>query len=106
MQILTPNDYLPNAYVYYGRVFALSSRSSATAASTNVAVEGLAPLLSLSYGASATSEAPVRFQKDFVSTPLFMTINVTNDEDGIVMFNAPQNLGTFVIRAYAATGEP
>lgn len=54
---------------------------------------------------SAVSGAPIRAQGDFVSTPLFVTINPTNDEDGVVTFTAPDNLGTFIIRAYAATGE-
>lgn len=50
-------------------------------------------------------EAPVRIQGDFLTTPLFSTINSTTNRTGAVNFTAPDNVGTFVIQVYGATGE-
>ncbi|KAG1668837.1 hypothetical protein FOA52_004932 [Chlamydomonas sp. UWO 241] len=45
-----------------------------------------------------------RMQSDFVATPLFMVARTSALGAGAVTFNAPANLGTFVIRAYAVEG--
>lgn len=46
----------------------------------------------------------LRNQAHFVATPLFVTVNATDNGLGAVNFTAPDNIGTFVVRAYAATG--
>lgn len=45
----------------------------------------------------------MRIQKDFISTPTFQT-KVAKSGVVSVDFEAPDNLGTFVVRAFAATG--
>lgn len=45
----------------------------------------------------------VRVQKEFVTTPLFHT-TTTSDGIATVNFTAPDNLGSFIVRAYVATG--
>ncbi|GIL86136.1 hypothetical protein Vretimale_13856 [Volvox reticuliferus] len=53
---------------------------------------------------NGNSGAPVRYETDFVVTPLFATA-VTDGTGAVrVTFTAPPNLGTFVIRAFAAAG--
>lgn len=52
---------------------------------------------------SSGSSELVRFQKDFISTPTFQT-KVAKSGVVSVDFEAPGNLGTFIVRAYAATG--
>ncbi|KXZ55787.1 hypothetical protein GPECTOR_2g1337 [Gonium pectorale] len=56
--------------------------------------------------ASRTSGATVsvRQEADFVVTPLFTKAVTDANGKAIVSFKAPQNLGTFVIRAFAAAG--
>ena len=44
----------------------------------------------------------LRLESDFVSTPLFET-SVSEDGTLLATFTAPSNLGTFVVRAYAAS---
>ncbi|CAD7700532.1 unnamed protein product [Ostreobium quekettii] len=56
-----------------------------------------------SAGASGGAGAALRSQADFMATPLFVTVNATDNGSGAVNFTAPDNLGTFVVRAYAAT---
>jgi len=53
---------------------------------------------------AATAPTSVRMQSEFVATPLFVAIRTAADGSGSVMFNAPPNLGTFVVRAYAVDG--
>ncbi|CAD7702674.1 unnamed protein product [Ostreobium quekettii] len=54
--------------------------------------------------AAEAGPGDVRIQAEFVSTPLFAT--VVSDESGLanVEFEAPDNLGTFVVRGYATSG--
>ncbi|GMH35163.1 hypothetical protein BSKO_03031 [Bryopsis sp. KO-2023] len=57
-------------------------------------------------GAGFAAEGPkisVRVQKGFLSTPLFES-GVTEGGIAAVNFTAPDNLGTFIVRAYASTG--
>lgn len=63
------------------------------------------PLASaVSNGGTGNQEsASVRLQKDFVSTALFQTV-VSEKGVARVNFTAPDNLGTFIVRAYAASG--
>ncbi|GMH39924.1 hypothetical protein BSKO_07828 [Bryopsis sp. KO-2023] len=46
----------------------------------------------------------VRIQKDFVSTPTFET-TVTKAGKATISFSAPDNLGTFAVRAYVVTDD-
>lgn len=45
----------------------------------------------------------VRLLEDFVSTAVFQTV-VSENGVARVNFTAPDNLGTFIVRAYAASG--
>lgn len=51
-------------------------------------------------GADVSGE--LRSSDDFVTTPLFTTVLTGPDGVARVNFTAPANLGTFVLRAYAA----
>lgn len=56
---------------------------------------------------SPVGEGPVprlRSESNFQTTPLFKTFQTSTDGKGEVQFTAPDNLGTFVVRAYATTG--
>lgn len=56
---------------------------------------------------SSGEDASLRRQSDFVTTPLFTVLTTKSDGRGTVTLKVPQNLGSFVIRAYAATkGSP
>ena len=48
--------------------------------------------------------ATVRNQANFEATPLFTTVGSARGGSSAVNFTAPDNLGTFVVRAYASTG--
>ncbi|CAD7696314.1 unnamed protein product, partial [Ostreobium quekettii] len=52
---------------------------------------------------TAETGATVRNQGDFASTPLFVTVGSAKGGSSTVDFTAPDNLGTFVVRAYAGT---
>lgn len=126
MQVDNPDDYV-DGYVndhddyydgYYGDYGDYSGYGYFAYAPSPVAVGSSSALESnrVSGGAAvafsiasstvvSAAEAPVRIQADFSTTPLFMTINSTTNGTGAVTFTAPDNLGTFVIRIYGATGE-
>lgn len=57
---------------------------------------------------SPTGEGPeqprLRSEQNFKTVPLFKTFLTSTDGKGEVQFSAPDNLGTFVVRAYATTG--
>ncbi|PNH02259.1 hypothetical protein TSOC_011775, partial [Tetrabaena socialis] len=53
---------------------------------------------------AAGAAAPPRASSNFLVTPLFATATANADGRAVVTFTAPENLGTFVIRAYAAAG--
>ncbi|CAD7704742.1 unnamed protein product [Ostreobium quekettii] len=52
---------------------------------------------------SALPEEAIRSQADFTAIPLFTTIGPVKGGFGTVDFTAPDNIGTFVVRAYAGT---
>lgn len=56
--------------------------------------------------AAAAPGAELRLQQDFKVTPLFTVIKATADGSAAATFTAPDNLGTFVVRAYAAAPKP
>lgn len=56
-------------------------------------------------GGAAADGASVRLQSQFLVTPLFSVLRARADGRGQLNFTAPQSLGSYVIRAYAATGD-
>lgn len=52
------------------------------------------------------ASAPTRVASQFETTPLFVAIRTTADGTGTATFTAPQNLGTFVLRAYGVCARP
>lgn len=52
----------------------------------------------------ASAGGSLRLESEFEVTPLFQVLRTQADGRGMLNFTAPQKLGKFVVRAYAATG--
>lgn len=81
---------------------AVAKRASAGGAESNDAMADSGG----SGGGSATSPAALRLAKAFVATPLYSVVTTDAEGTARVPFEAPANVGSFVVRAYAVAAAP
>lgn len=81
----------------------------AASASNGIPVAAVAKSAAATTVASSAQQAPavaLRVEGDFKVTALFTTVKAGADGRAVASFTAPDNLGQFVVRAYAAAPKP
>ncbi|WIA22673.1 hypothetical protein OEZ86_009641 [Tetradesmus obliquus] len=86
----------------------MAKSAAANNAAPRTAAAAAAPANSAAGGAAAAAApgAELRLQQAFRVTALFKTVTAGADGSVTVNFPAPESLGTFVVRAYAAAPKP